>query len=176
MAGVAEVAQALAALVLRAAHSSTRVLGVDPGTRFVGLALSSPDFRLAVPHRALDRTAPSADAAAGSHVRELHAILAAQRVSSLVVGLPLDALGREGESCAKVRRYVKQLKLGEQFPVVFLDERYTTASCRHALTRAGVSAARQARTKDTAAASLILQNALDIAYAHLTGQRSAAGR
>jgi len=165
-------AEQLATLVLRAARTSTRVLGVDPGTRFVGLALSSADLRLAVPLRALDRATPpsprtGALAPADAHAHELRQLIAAERVSALVVGLPLDALGREGDACAKVRRYVKQLKLATM-PVVFLDERYTSASCRHALTRAGVSAARQARTKDAAAAGLILQNALDIACTHIS--------
>lgn len=160
--------QQLAAIVARAARTSTRVLGLDPGSRFVGLALSSPDLRLAIPHRAFDRAAPGAGAAPpNAHAAELRAVLAAQRVSSVVVGLPLDTLGREGEACAKVRRYVRQLKLGAQCPVVFLDERFTSAACRHALSRAGVGAAKQARTKDTAAASLLLQNALDIAHGQL---------
>jgi putative Holliday junction resolvase len=102
----------------------------------------------------------------------VRALIARERVSALVVGLPLDSLGNEGEACAKVRRYVQQLKLPPPLALVFLDERYTSAACRHAFKQMNVSAARQQREKDSGAASLILQNALDIAYAHITSGRS----
>mmetsp|Transcript_12908 Transcript_12908/g.32720 ORF Transcript_12908/g.32720 Transcript_12908/m.32720 type:complete len:174 (+) Transcript_12908:28-549(+) len=160
-------AERLGALVLRAAQTSTRVLGLDPGTRFVGLALSSADLRVAMPLRVLDRATvcvtPPATSPLQAHAEALHAIIASQRVSALVVGLPLDSLGQEGEACVKVRRYVKQLKLAS-LPVVFIDERYTTSASRHAFKSIGLSVARQQQAKDTSAATIILQNALDIGF------------
>jgi putative Holliday junction resolvase len=175
-------AERLGALVLRAAQTATRIAGIDPGSRFVGLALSSADLRRAEPLCALDRASPPArlgdEPQADWHARELRALLAAERVSALVVGLPLDALGNEGEPCAKVRRYVAGLRLGADsasagLPVVFLDERYTSAVCRHAFNELGLSAARQQRAKDTGAACVILQNALEIAYETLREKRPA---
>eukprot|EP00306_Pavlova_sp_CCMP459_P010982 CAMPEP_0185187322 /NCGR_PEP_ID=MMETSP1140-20130426/4658_1 /TAXON_ID=298111 /ORGANISM="Pavlova sp., Strain CCMP459" /LENGTH=189 /DNA_ID=CAMNT_0027753701 /DNA_START=1 /DNA_END=570 /DNA_ORIENTATION=- len=158
----------LAAMVAHSRAAAKPLIGMDPGARYVGLSITSADCRLALPLRVVDRHARRADSGVSQLVGEhaaIHSILSKHHPAGLVVGLPLDSFGREGPACRTVRAYVGSLRLGK-LPVIFLDERFTTANLRHALTDLGMSAQKQQRVKDTGAAVVILQSALDIAFAH----------
>lgn len=150
--------KSLAAIVRYALRTRTRVLGIDPGARAVGLAISSDDVRHALPLQVVDRRAV---AGPREHAAFMHAIVSRSAVGGIVVGLPLDSLGREGPACHAVRRYIASLRFG-QIPLAFLDERFTTTISKQSMRDFNVSRKRQQNLKDTAAACIILQNALDI--------------
>lgn len=139
-----------------------RVLGVDPGRKRVGLALSDDaDGRIALPLTTLER--PPDDREAASKVRGLLGDVELVRV---VVGLPLRLDGTEGEAARRARRFGDALAHALEVPVSYVDERLTSVQAERALGEAGVRGRARRRVVDQAAATLILQSWLD-RQAHL---------
>jgi putative Holliday junction resolvase len=131
-------------------------LGVDLGSRRIGIAVSDPGGVLASPLRVLERGADhAADHAA------LAAVVAETGAKVLVVGLPLSLDGRSGPAAESVQREVAELRAVLAVPVDVIDERLTTVAAGRALRTAGVRSRRQRRIVDQAAAALILQSWLD---------------
>jgi putative Holliday junction resolvase len=135
--------------------SAGRLLGVDTGTRRVGLAISDPDRRIASPLATYERQAPERDAA-------FFATLAhAEQVTGIVVGLPVHTDGREGVKAAEARAYGALLTAATGRPVVFWDERFTTVEAESALWAAGLTHKRRKERRDRVAATILLQAYLD---------------
>jgi putative Holliday junction resolvase len=138
-----------------------RRLGVDHGSKRVGLALSDEEGRLARPFETLVRDAPPAAVAARVVERA-----AAEEVVEIVVGLPLGLEGQEGASARGARAFARLLEQATELPVVLWDERLTTAEAERALDAMGVRGKRRKALIDQVAASLLLQSYLDrLAYA-----------
>lgn len=135
--------------------SSGRLLGIDFGTVRVGLAVCDPDRVIASPHETYARKDAAADA--GYFAR----VVAAERVVGLVVGLPLHTGGEEGIKAREARAYGAWLARVTDRPVVFWDERCTTAAAEYALWAAGLSHRQRRDRRDRVAAQLILQGYLD---------------
>ncbi len=133
-----------------------RSLGVDPGSRRIGLAISDEDGLIASPLSTLqgggdvERVARALLAEAGR--------LQAQR---LVVGLPLRLDGSEGEAARRSRRLAERLRALGAPEVVLWDERLSTKSAERALGEAGVRGSKRRERVDRVAAALILQGYLD---------------
>ena len=149
-----------------------RVLGVDLGTRRIGLALSDPSRTIASPLEVLERRAkPEVDHAA------IVAVARAHDVSLIVVGLPLSLSGRSGPAAKAARKEADALDAaaGDELPVVLHDERLTTISAQAALDAAGVHGRAQTPVVDKVAAAVMLQAFLDgpgaVAAGHDTGLR-----
>src|SRR5205823_10179706 len=123
-----------------------RLLGVDYGTVRVGLAVSDPDRIIASPHDTYTRKADAADAAYYSK------LVTAERVVGLVVGLPLHTGGEEGIKAREARQYGAWLASITGLPVVFWDERYTTAAADDAFREAGLSHRKRRDRRDRVAA------------------------
>ena len=88
-----------------------------------------------------------------------------QNVGGLVIGLPLEMSGKEGPSAQSAREFARNLeKLEPGIPVLFMDERLSTASVERTLIEADTSRARRAEVVDKMAASFFLQAALDLLY------------
>ena len=121
-----------------------RWLGVDAGLARVGLAISDPDERVAVPLEGV----PAAAA-----IPAIRSIVARDEVGGIVIGLPLTMSGREGEATRMARRLGDRIERALQLPVEYEDERLTTAEAER-LTGS-------ARPSDDIAAVLILQQFLD---------------
>ncbi len=137
-----------------------RLLGLDPGTKTIGLAISDPGLLVASPLETLKRTRFAADAAA------LAGIVRDHQVGGLVIGLPLNLDGSEGPAARNARLFARELirraELFDQEPeIAFWDERLTTAAVERLMIAADLSRRRRARTIDRAAAAYILQGALD---------------
>jgi len=133
------------------------VLGLDYGTRRIGLALSDPTGTIAAGagcHRTPE------DGSILDHLRDL---IREREIVEIVIGLPLTADGREGEMADKARRFGRRLADAFGLPVHLVDERYSSqeadAWLRAAPRRAGRRRARGER--DEVAAELILQQYLD---------------
>jgi putative Holliday junction resolvase len=134
---------------------SWRLLGVDYGSVRVGLAISDPDRIVASPLATYTRRDADADAA---YVR---ALVAAEEVGGLVVGLPVHLDGREGVKAQEARAYGAWLKEVTGLPVVFYDERFTTVQAESALWNAGLTHKRRKERRDRVAAQMLLQAYLD---------------
>jgi putative Holliday junction resolvase len=136
------------------------MLGVDLGTRRIGLACSDRSGTLATPLRVLERT--------GDVTADHRAIVAAAReegAERIVVGFPRSLSGREGPAARAVRDEVEQLKAaaGADLDVVVHDERFSTVSAERSLVAAGRRPAARRRVRDAAAAAVILQSYLEAA-------------
>ena len=132
-----------------------RVLGIDPGARRIGLALSDPEGQFASPLPAVQ--AQGAEEA----VRKLAAEIARCQPERLVVGLPLRLDGSEGEAARLARRLAGRLQAESGVPVVLWDERLTSRAAERALAETGARRARRKQAVDSIAAALLLQSYLD---------------
>lgn len=132
-----------------------RLIGLDLGTKTVGLALSDVERRIATPFHTIRRTKFTRD------VEDLRAILDANAVVALVIGLPLNMDGSEGPRAQSTRAFVRQAHPVLGLPFVFWDERLSTAAVTRALIDQDASRAKRAEVVDRMAAAYILQGALD---------------
>ena len=133
----------------------TRLLGLDVGTKTIGMALSDTTLMLATPFDTIRRTRFRDDA------ERLVQEIRRHQVGGLVVGLPLALDGSEGPRAQGVRQVAKNLLDHVDRPLVFWDERLSTAAVERALIEADASRARRKAVIDQHAAVYILQGALD---------------
>lgn len=132
-----------------------RLLGLDVGSKTIGLALSDTTLTVASPMETLRRGKFAVDA------ERLRAIVSAQGVGGLVVGLPINMDGSEGPRCQSVRQFARNLLERIDLPLVFWDERLSTAAVTRMLIEGDLSRKHRAATVDKLAAAYILQGALD---------------
>lgn len=132
-----------------------RLMGLDLGTKTIGLALSDVERRLASPLQTIKRTRFAADATA------LVDVAARFSVAGFVIGLPLNMDGSEGPRAQSTRAFVRNLVRHTDIPVAFWDERLSTAAVTRELIAQDVSRAKRAAIVDQMAAAYILQGALD---------------
>ncbi len=135
-----------------------RVLGVDLGSRRVGLALSDPSRVIASPHAVVSRGASINDL-----IGALANTIAEWEVKLVVVGLPLSLTGRDGPAARSAREVVDAMqgKFGDEISVVLHDERLTTVTAQRSLREAGVRGRDQTAVVDKVAAAVMLQAYLD---------------
>ena len=133
-----------------------RLLGLDIGSKTIGLALSDVMLMLATPADTIKRSKFTQDA------EKLVALIREQNVGGLVLGLPVQMDGKEGPACQSVRQFAENLLGIIDIPIAFWDERLSTAAVERMLIReADMSRRRRAQVVDKAAAAYILQGALD---------------
>lgn len=132
-------------------------IGVDVGDARVGVAASDPAGTFALPVATLPR-----DAENGSDLDALAALVTERQAVAIVVGLPLLLSGEEGAAAGIARSYAAQLAARVRpVPVRLVDERLTTVDAHRRLRDSGVPGRGQRAVVDQAAATLILQVALD---------------
>lgn len=127
-----------------------RLLGVDYGTVRIGLAISDADRIIASPLEVRERQDPDRDAA------YFKALAEREHVAGLVVGLPLHTTGREGEKAEEARAFGAWLGGVTGLPVVFADERFSTAFAESALWAAGLTHKKRKARRDAVAAQVML--------------------
>jgi putative pre-16S rRNA nuclease len=150
-------------LASRLQHEA-RLLGLDVGTKTIGLALSDVTRSIATPYETIRRTKFTADAKA------LAAIVMKEGVGGLVIGLPINLDGSEGPRAQSTRAFARNLAGHVDVPMAFWDERLSTAAVERHLIEADASRKRRAEVIDRMAAAYILQGALD-RLRNLAGQR-----
>lgn len=133
----------------------SRLMGLDLGTKTIGLGLSDVERRLASPLETIQRKKFSED------VRKMIAAADKYEVAAYVIGLPLNMDGSEGPRCQATRAFVRNMAALDQRPFVFWDERLSTAAVTRSLIDQDASRARRAEVVDRMAAAYILQGALD---------------
>lgn len=132
-----------------------RLMGLDPGTKTIGLALSDTSLKVATPLVTLKRKKLKDDAAEIERLIEKHSI------GGFVIGLPLNMNGTEGPRCQSTRQLQKNLEGYFDIPMCFWDERLSTVAVTRTLLEADASRKRRAEVVDKMAAAYILQGALD---------------
>ncbi len=133
-----------------------RLLGVDWGEKRIGLALSDESQTLAQPLATLTRRTGKR-----FPMTKLLAHVTAHHVTGIVVGLPLDAQGAEGDAAQAARALSLDLARRSGLPVALWDERFTTARVRRAVHEMGGTPRDKAGEIDALAATLLLQHYLD---------------
>lgn len=132
-----------------------RLLGLDVGTKTVGMALSDVTRSIATPYDTVRRTKFTADA------KMIRDAVETNGVGALVIGLPLHLDGSEGRRAQSTRAFARNLAAHVEVPMVFWDERLSTAAVERHLIEADASRKRRAEVIDRMAAAYILQGALD---------------
>ena len=132
-----------------------RLLGLDVGTKTIGMAISDVTRTIATPFDTIRRTKFTADAKA---IRE---VVEKNQVGALVLGLPLNLDGSEGPRAQSTRAFARNLAIHVTVPMVFWDERLSTAAVERHLIEADASRKRRAEVVDRMAAAYILQGLLE---------------
>ena len=143
-------------------NAGQRLLGLDLGTKTIGMAIADTRHLIATPYDTIKRTKFGADAA------QLEAVIEAENIGGLVLGLPLNMDGSAGPRVQATHAFIRNLAARESFPdlpVLFWDERLSTAAVERTLIDADTSRAKRGAVIDKMAAAFILQGALDRLHA-----------
>ena len=138
-----------------ALESGQRLLGLDVGSKTVGIALSDPRLSIASPHSTLKRGKFSVV------TTQLGELVRKEGVGGIVIGLPINMDGSEGRACQSIRQFQKILAEALDLPMAFWDERLSTAAVTRTMIEADLSRKRQKEVVDKMVAAYILQGALD---------------
>jgi len=140
-----------------AAHLPARgpLIGLDLGTKTIGVAASDPDRKLAAGVVTIARKNFTADAQA------LLALAAERQAAGYVLGLPINMDGSEGPRAQSTRAFARNFSRLTELPIALWDERLSTAAVERSLIEADMSRKRRAEVIDQHAAAFILQGALD---------------
>ena len=140
-----------------------RLIGLDLGSKTIGIALSDIERRVATPMETLKRRKFSLDA------EHILALAAAESAGAFVLGLPVNMDGSEGPRAQSTRAFARNLRQRTELPIVLWDERLSTSAVTRTLLEADSSRAKRAEVVDKMAAAYILQGALD-RLKHLASQ------
>ena len=132
-----------------------RLLGLDLGTKTIGLALSDSSRQIATPMQTIRRISFRKD------VAKLEEILSEHLIAGFVLGLPINMNGTQGPRCQSTRDFARNLIIHLSVPILLWDERLSTSAADHVLLAADMSRQKRAAVVDKIAAALILQAALD---------------
>jgi putative Holliday junction resolvase len=132
-----------------------RFLGLDYGSKRIGVALSDPDGTMAFPIEII-KVKPD-----GSHFKDIKAIIDAYQVAKLVVGLPYNMDGSLGDRAREVMRWGGEIEALLGIPVIFWDERLSTSEAHEMLIGINVKGRKRKSIVDKIAASIILKGYLD---------------
>lgn len=133
-----------------------RALGIDLGSKRIGVAVSDPSGTVASPYEVVERSGD----VARDH-RRLAAIASDVEAEVVVVGLPLSLSGQQGPAALLVNEEVEALRAALGVPVEVIDERMSTVSAHAVLKAAGLSEMKRRGQVDKVAAAVILQSWLD---------------
>jgi len=131
------------------------LIGLDLGTKTIGVAVSDPDRRVAAPVETIARKKFTLDAA------RILALAAERHATGFVLGLPLNMDGSEGPRAQATRAFARNFAQQTELPIALWDERLSTAAAERALIDIDVSRAKRKKVIDQHAAVFILQGALD---------------
>ena len=131
------------------------LLGLDLGTKTIGVATCDAGWRYATAGKTIARSKFTKDCGA------LKAIAAERKVVGLVIGLPRNMDGTEGPRAQASRAYAKNLAKALELPVLLWDERWSTSSAESAMIGQDMSRTKRAEKIDSHAAAVILQGAID---------------
>ena len=132
-----------------------RLMGLDLGAKTIGVAVSDVTRTIASARTTLRRSRLTRD------IETLRALIAADGIGGIVVGLPVNMDGSEGPRAQSARDVAARLADALEAPIAFWDERWSTVAAERSLIAADLSRRKRARVVDRVAAAYILQGALD---------------
>jgi putative Holliday junction resolvase len=131
-----------------------RLLGIDYGAKRIGLAISDPDGRVALPLETFERTDDRGAA------RYIARVVAREGVGGLVLGEPRRLDGSSGEAAERVQRFARRLEAATGLAVELVDESLTSVEAERRLREAGVDPAAGSGRVDAVAAQILLEEVL----------------
>jgi putative Holliday junction resolvase len=131
------------------------LLGIDLGTKTIGVATCDAGWRFATAGKTLARGKFARDR------EELGSIISQRNIAGIVIGLPRNMDGSEGPRAQSARAYARNLAEAFSLPVLLWDERWSTQSAETAMIDQDMSRAKRAERIDSHAAAIILQGAID---------------
>ena len=144
-----------AKLAVAALPKGKRLMGLDLGTKTIGIATSDLTRQIATPRYTIERTKFTLEA------KELIAFAAAEDIGIIVLGLPLNMDNTEGPRAQSNRAFARNLSKLTPLPIIFWDERWSTVAVTRTMIEADLSRAKRAANVDKLAAAYILQSLLD---------------
>lgn len=138
-----------------AAVPSGALIGLDPGKKTIGVAISDERRSHASPLETIHRTRLTDD------LKQLSALIDHRQAKGIIVGMPLNMDGSAGRRAQSVRAFTRSLEDILKLPVLQWDERLSTFAADEAMKEAGMRHEKRAAAIDSAAAAIILQGALD---------------
>jgi putative Holliday junction resolvase len=138
-----------------AVPSMSALIGLDLGTKTIGIAVSDTFLSVASPIETIKRTKFTADAE--GVIRHIKA----RNIGGMVLGLPRNMDGTEGPRCQATRAFARNFVRMHAIPITFWDERLSTVAAEKALLEADTTRKRRSEVIDHVAASYILQGTLD---------------
>jgi putative Holliday junction resolvase len=135
--------------------AGARLMGLDLGSKTIGVATSDRTRMIATPIETIARKKFTQD------TERLLAIIAAENIGLIVLGLPVNMDGTEGPRCQSTRAFARNFAKLSSVPIVYWDERLSTAAVERMLIEADASRAKRDEVIDKLAAAWILQAALD---------------
>jgi putative holliday junction resolvase len=148
----------LESLVVNLPAGATLV-GLDLGTKTIGVALSDAGLSFATPKHVIVRKKFTQDA------ESLLAYAKTHHAAAFVIGLPLNMDGSEGPRAQATRAFVRNMEKLTALPFIYWDERLSTVAAERSMIEMDMSRSKRAERIDAAAAAFILQGALDRLYA-----------
>ena len=136
-------------------NSNNSLIGLDLGTKTIGVAVSDTILSVATPIKTIKRKKFSADA------DQLLGIISIKNCCGVILGLPKNMDGSEGPRAQSTRAFARNFSAKTQLPITFWDERLSTVAAEKALLEADTTRKRRAEVIDHVAAAYILQGFLD---------------
>ncbi|MGI9364073.1 MAG: Holliday junction resolvase RuvX [Rhizobiaceae bacterium] len=143
------------ALLQGPAGQNGRILGLDLGTKTIGMAISNSSWTIASPVETIRRIKFTVD------VKSMLDYAASEQVKGLVMGLPLNMDGSERPRSQSTRAFVRNMRPICDLPVLYWDERLSSHAAEQSMLEADLSRKKRAQNIDQIAASIILQGCLD---------------
>lgn len=134
--------------------STGRLLGLDHGSKTIGIAVTDANRSMAQPLSTIRRTKFSAD------LQALQAVIGEYQPAALIIGYPLNMDGSEGSRCQSVRAFVRNLEAHIHLPMLLWDERLSSSAAQEKLIDAEIRTAKRSEKIDAAAAAMILESLL----------------
>jgi putative holliday junction resolvase len=131
-----------------------RLMGIDHGTKRIGLAVTDAERSLAKPLETTQQHKIS------TTLERIRTLIQSHHIAALIVGYPLEMDGREGPRCQSVRAFMRNLEPSLTVPYLYWDERLSSSAASDFLQEAGLSNEQRMERIDAAAAAVILKDAL----------------
>ncbi len=132
-----------------------RLLGLDLGSKTIGIAVSDLSLTIATARSTIRRTKFSKDA------EQLLELAKSENAAAYILGLPVNMDGSEGPRVQATRAFARNMAVKSELPIVYWDERLSTVAAERAMLEADLSRRKRAAKIDQVAASFILQGLLD---------------
>jgi putative holliday junction resolvase len=137
-------------------HNKGRLIGIDLGSKNIGISVSDSLWLVASPLTTLRRTYLSND------IHALSKLVLQENIKGIVIGWPLNSKGEIGTSCDRTQNFIDITTKKIKLPVLKWDERFSTLAVRRILLKSNISNIKRKSHVDKIASSYILQGALDV--------------